>query len=98
MNTRQMLRNDIVLTVTLQYNLDLGCRRYLARPSWPLEYQVRNPMSNLDEFALPCSRSALGNTMFGDFPPNSRVTFLRLDAAAAAIILRPVTVDPVNAI
>ena len=35
--------------------------------------------------------------MFGDFPPNSRDTFLRLLAAAAARILRPVAVEPVKA-
>ena len=33
----------------------------------------------------------------GDFPPNSRDTFLRLLAEAAARILRPVTVEPVKA-
>jgi hypothetical protein len=34
----------------------------------------------------------------GDFPPNSKDTFLRLLSAAAARILRPVTVEPVKAI
>lgn len=46
----------------------------------------------------PCAaalRSASGKTMFADFPPSSRVSFLML-GALAVMILRPVSVDPVN--
>lgn len=35
--------------------------------------------------------------MCGDFPPNSRDTFLRLLKVAATDTLRPVTVEPVKA-
>jgi hypothetical protein len=35
--------------------------------------------------------------MLGDFPPSSRVMFLRLDLAAACMITRPTRVDPVKA-
>ena len=41
--------------------------------------------------------SASGNTMLADLPPNSRETFFRLEVAAAAMILRPVAVEPVKA-
>ena len=41
-------------------------------------------------------RSASGKTICGDLPPSSRVTRLRLSAAACATA-RPVAVDPVNA-
>src|SRR2546421_13084734 len=47
------------------------------------------------EMAL--SMSASLKPIFGDFPPNSRVTFFRLELAAAFMICRPTTVDPVNA-
>ena len=46
---------------------------------------------------IATSRSASGSTMFGDLPPSSSVTFLRLPAAARTIIL-PTSVEPVNAI
>src|SRR5947207_6375073 len=36
-------------------------------------------------------------TMLGDLPPSSRVTFLRLDLAAAWRMDRPVMVEPVKA-
>lgn len=35
--------------------------------------------------------------MLGLFPPSSRVTFFRLLAAAASMILRPTSVEPVKA-
>src|ERR1700760_1412932 len=47
------------------------------------------------EMAL--SMSASSKTMFGDLPPSSRVTFLRLDDAAALRMVRPTTVEPVKA-
>ena len=46
---------------------------------------------------IAVARSASLKTTFGDFPPNSRETFLRLPAAACTISL-PTSVDPVNAI
>src|ERR1700761_7429180 len=36
-------------------------------------------------------------TMLGDLPPSSRVTFFRLDLAAACRMVRPTTVEPVKA-
>ena len=50
-------------------------------------------------FAAPgiaASRSASANTTFGDLPPSSSETFLRLPAAALTISL-PTSVEPVNA-
>ena len=50
-------------------------------------------------FAVPLivvSRSASANTITGDLPPSSRLTFLRLPAAALTIS-RPTSVEPVNA-
>ena len=41
--------------------------------------------------------SASSKTMLGDFPPSSRVTVFKLDAAAAFMICRPTAVDPVKA-
>ena len=46
---------------------------------------------------MACSISASLNTMFGDFPPSSRVTFFKLDPAAAFMIDRPTIVLPVKA-
>jgi len=43
------------------------------------------------------SRSASGNTTWADLPPSSRVTRVRLSAAARAMSL-PTCVEPVNAI
>ena len=43
------------------------------------------------------SRSASAKTMFGLFPPSSRVTRLNVPAAFRMMI-RPTSVDPVNAI
>lgn len=40
--------------------------------------------------------SLSGQTITGDFPPSSRVTFLRLVYALASIILRPTKVEPVK--
>lgn len=42
--------------------------------------------------------SASLKTMLGDLPPSSRVTFFRLEEAAAFMIWRPTRVDPVKAI
>ena len=47
--------------------------------------------------AEPWSMSADSKIRCGDFPPNSRDTFLRLLFAAASRTLRPVTVEPVKA-
>ena len=49
------------------------------------------------DHSIAFSRSASGKTMFGDLPPSSRVTFLRLEAADALRMARPVTVEPVKA-
>jgi hypothetical protein len=43
------------------------------------------------------SKSASSKTIFGLFPPNSRVTGFKLDLAAASMILRPTIVLPVKA-
>ena len=40
--------------------------------------------------------SASGNTIAGDLPPSSRLTFFKLPVAACTISL-PTSVDPVNA-
>ena len=45
---------------------------------------------------MATDRSASGNTIAGDLPPSSRLTFLRLPAAAWTMSL-PTSVDPVNA-
>jgi hypothetical protein len=45
---------------------------------------------------LVASRSASSKTMFGDFPPSSRLTFARW-SAASFITPMPVCVEPVNA-
>src|ERR1700759_2964665 len=47
------------------------------------------------EIAL--SISASSKTIFGLLPPNSSVTFFKLELAAAFMIWRPTTVDPVKA-
>jgi hypothetical protein len=43
------------------------------------------------------SISASAKMMLGDLPPSSRVTFLRLEAAAFFMIARPTMVEPVKA-
>ena len=48
--------------------------------------------------AAAFSRSASENMIKGDFPPNSKVTFLRLDSAAAFLIALPAIWDPVKEI
>ena len=42
-------------------------------------------------------RSASSNTMLGDLPPSSRVTFFKLEEAAAFMMVRPTIVEPVKA-
>lgn len=42
------------------------------------------------------STSASSKIMRGDFPPNSKDTVFKLLAAAACIIERPTSVDPVK--
>src|SRR5262249_31268981 len=47
--------------------------------------------------SVAASRSASEKKMFGDFPPSSSETFLRLESATPFNIARPVSVPPVNA-
>ena len=42
------------------------------------------------------SKSASEKMMSGDFPPNSRETFLTLETAAECMICLPTSVDPVK--
>src|ERR687891_635164 len=45
--------------------------------------------------SMACSNPASANTMFGDFPPSSRVTRLRVSAPDFRTV-RPTSTDPVN--
>jgi hypothetical protein len=47
-------------------------------------------------YVTACSMSASAKTMLGALPPSSSETFVRLSAAARAIIL-PTSVEPVKA-
>ncbi len=62
-----------------------------------VEESARFSVTTRDTYEIAFSISASLKTMFGDFPPNSRVTFFKLDPAAAFMICRPTTVDPVKA-
>lgn len=71
----------------------------VSRHQQPPETMSVISSPGVDEDAgAPWSRSALSKTKLGDFPPSSKDTFFRLLSAAAAMIFRPVTVLPVNAI
>jgi hypothetical protein len=51
------------------------------------------------QWAAAVARSLVSSkTMTGDFPPSSKMTFFKFEAAAAATTLRAVATEPVTAI
>lgn len=57
----------------------------------------RGPTNESAQEATRDGLTPCRDVVLTDFPPSSRVTFLRLEVAAAFMTCRPTRVDPVNA-